>query len=151
MSTLYPDGIDSFTNPTPTTKVDALSHAAQHANINDAMIAVQTELGVNPKGDYDSVAALLNQMLVWFQAILVQGAKASPLLQDNTLLRDSEDESLTKVVGYGKLPAYTVSGLPSASVYPYQMVIVTNESGGAVPAFSDGTNWRRVTDRAIVS
>ena len=30
-------------------------------------------------------------------------------------------------------------------------VFVSNESGGAVPAFSDGTNWRRVTDRAIVT
>ena len=26
-----------------------------------------------------------------------------------------------------------------------------DEAGGAVPAFSDGTTWRRVTDRAIVS
>lgn len=31
------------------------------------------------------------------------------------------------------------------------MVIVSNETGGRVPAFSDGTNWRRVTDRAVVS
>jgi hypothetical protein len=48
------------------------------------------------------------------------------------------------------LPNYTVSTLPSASA-PGGMIYVTNESGGAVPAFSDGTNWRRVTDRAIVS
>lgn len=48
------------------------------------------------------------------------------------------------------LPAYTVSTLPSATI-PAQMIYVSNESGGAVPAFSDGTNWRRVTDRAIVS
>ena len=31
------------------------------------------------------------------------------------------------------------------------MVFCTNESGGSVPAFYDGTNWRRVTDRTIVS
>lgn len=48
------------------------------------------------------------------------------------------------------LPSYTVAGLPSA-VTPAQIVYVSNESGGAVLAFSDGTNWRRVTDRAIVS
>lgn len=30
-------------------------------------------------------------------------------------------------------------------------VFVTNETGGAVMAFSDGTNWRRVTDRALIS
>ena len=48
------------------------------------------------------------------------------------------------------LPSYTVATLPSA-VIAGQMIFVTNESGGSVPAFSDGTNWRRVTDRAIVS
>ena len=30
-------------------------------------------------------------------------------------------------------------------------VYVSDESGGATLAFSDGTNWRRVQDRAIVS
>jgi hypothetical protein len=48
------------------------------------------------------------------------------------------------------LPSYTTGTLPSASISG-AMIYVTNESGGAVPAFSDGTNWRRVTDRAIVS
>jgi hypothetical protein len=48
------------------------------------------------------------------------------------------------------LPSYTTTTLPSASVVG-AMIYVTNESGGAVPAFADGTNWRRVTDRAIVS
>jgi hypothetical protein len=48
------------------------------------------------------------------------------------------------------LPSFTTTTLPSASVAG-AMIYVTNETGGAVPAFSDGTNWRRVTDRAIVS
>jgi hypothetical protein len=48
------------------------------------------------------------------------------------------------------LPSYTVAGLPSAATEA-QFVYVTNEAGGPVPAFSDGVNWRRVTDRAIVS
>jgi hypothetical protein len=48
------------------------------------------------------------------------------------------------------LPSYTVSTLPAA-VPAGAMVYVTNESGGAVPAFADGTNWRRVTDRVIVT
>jgi hypothetical protein len=48
------------------------------------------------------------------------------------------------------LPSYTTTTLPSASA-PGAMIFVTNETGGAVPAFADGTNWRRVTDRAIVS
>lgn len=51
-----------------------------------------------------------------------------------------------------RLPSYTVAGLPGAgTVAAGGVAFVTNESGGAVMAFSDGTNWRRVTDRAVVS
>jgi hypothetical protein len=50
-----------------------------------------------------------------------------------------------------QLPSYAKTSLPTASTNTGCMIFVTNESGGAVPAFSDGTNWRRVTDRAIVS
>ena len=48
------------------------------------------------------------------------------------------------------LPSYTVSTLPNSNPAA-QMIFVSDESGGAVIAFSDGTNWRRVTDRAIVT
>jgi hypothetical protein len=48
------------------------------------------------------------------------------------------------------LTSYATTGLPSAAIAG-QMIYVTNDVGGAVPAFSDGTNWRRVTDRAIIA
>ncbi len=46
--------------------------------------------------------------------------------------------------------SFRVAGLPNAGV-PGQMIYVSDESGGATMAFSDGSNWRRITDRAIVS
>ncbi|KAF0135604.1 MAG: hypothetical protein FD152_1267, partial [Xanthobacteraceae bacterium] len=46
----------------------------------------------------------------------------------------------------------TVATVPSASAMTAGThIYVTNETGGAVPAFSDGSNWRRVTDRAVIS
>lgn len=48
-------------------------------------------------------------------------------------------------------PSYTVATLPSAVTYARGLIYVSNEAGGAVIAFSDGTVWRRVTDRAQVS
>lgn len=45
---------------------------------------------------------------------------------------------------------YSVNALPNAT-QPGQMIYVEDESGGATMAFSDGTNWRRITDRNIVS
>jgi hypothetical protein len=47
---------------------------------------------------------------------------------------------------------YTVATVPSASAAGNgAMIYVTDEIGGPVPAFSDGTNWRRVTDRTTIS
>ena len=43
-------------------------------------------------------------------------------------------------------PTYAVAGLPSATPAG-QIIYVSDESGGAVLAFSDATNFRRVTDR----
>lgn len=48
--------------------------------------------------------------------------------------------------------SYTVTTLPSASASGAGATIyVSNASGGGVPAFSDGTAWRRCTDRTVVT
>jgi len=50
------------------------------------------------------------------------------------------------------LASYTVATLPTVpdATQP-GIIFVSDETGGAVPAFSDGTNWRRFTDRTIVA
>lgn len=54
--------------------------------------------------------------------------------------------------GVVRLAQIAVASLPSAATKTAgAMVYVTDEAGGAIPAFSDGTNWRRVSDRAVVS
>jgi len=53
-----------------------------------------------------------------------------------------------------ELPAVTVAQLAAFKFRAGQkgrMVHVTDEAGGEVPAFSDGTAFRRVTDRSVVS
>jgi hypothetical protein len=47
--------------------------------------------------------------------------------------------------------SYTVTTLPDPVQNVRVTIYVSNETGGATLAFSDGTNWRRVQDRAIVS
>jgi len=62
MATNYPSSLDSFTNPTATDTLDSATvpHAGQHDNINDAVLAIETELGTNPKGAKASVKARLD-------------------------------------------------------------------------------------------
>jgi len=50
-----------------------------------------------------------------------------------------------------ELPSYTVTNLPTSGIGAGAMAYATNETGGAVPCFYDGSNWRRVTDRAVAS
>lgn len=49
------------------------------------------------------------------------------------------------------LPSFTVATVPSASLWTRGMIYVSDDTGGPTPAFSDGANWRRVADRAVVA
>ena len=46
--------------------------------------------------------------------------------------------------------SFTVATLPAVAPAG-QIIFVSDETGGATTAFSDGTNFRRVHDRAIVA
>lgn len=46
---------------------------------------------------------------------------------------------------------YTVATVPDATNYTSGAIIVTDEVGGVTIAISDGTNWRRVADGAVIS
>jgi hypothetical protein len=61
MATNYPNALDSLTNPTATDTLDSVTvpHASQHTDINDAVEAIEGELGTNPKGSFASVKARL--------------------------------------------------------------------------------------------
>lgn len=67
-------------------------------------------------------------------------------------------EQLDTRVGEGPflIKGYAVASLPPAAQWGStndftSIIYVVDEVGGATLAFSDGTNWRRVQDRVIVS
>lgn len=47
--------------------------------------------------------------------------------------------------------SFTVATLPAAATHAGALVDVVDEAGGRTLAMSDGTHWRRVHDRAVVS
>lgn len=61
--------------------------------------------------------------------------------------KDGSNGMLTPLV----LKPYAFADLPAAALWSGALIYVTDDIGGAVPAFSDGTDWRRCTDRAVVS
>lgn len=47
MSTNFPSALDSLTNPLSTDTMVAVSHSSQHANVNDAIEALEAKVGVD--------------------------------------------------------------------------------------------------------
>lgn len=50
-----------------------------------------------------------------------------------------------------RVPSYTVGTVPAANAGAGQIIYISDEMGGATVAFSDGTNWKRVSDLATAS
>ena len=99
MATNYPASLDTLVNPGPNDSVQIVSHAAQHANANDAIEAIQAKLGVNNSSDTNSidykVAQLLSYSLNYEQA---QDAAAALLNHaSHTNLIATYDDALNQV------------------------------------------------------
>jgi hypothetical protein len=63
MATSYPGALDNFSNPAGTDPLSNPSHAAQHANVNDAVEALQAKVGVNNSSDPASLENRLNNFI----------------------------------------------------------------------------------------
>lgn len=65
MATAYPTGLDVFTNPTAGSSLTSPSHADQHANINDAVEALEAKVAIGNTvlGDYIAYTPTFTQGL----------------------------------------------------------------------------------------
>ena len=59
MATNFPTSLDTLTNPTSSDSLSSPSHASQHANVNDAVEALQAKVGV----DGSTVATSMDRKL----------------------------------------------------------------------------------------
>lgn len=63
MASSYPGALDALTNPTGSDSMATVSHAGQHTAANDAIEAMQAELGTNPRGASATVKARLDGLV----------------------------------------------------------------------------------------
>lgn len=82
MSTSFPTGLDTLTNPTATDKVAVVSHASQHANANDAIEALQAKVGANSSAVTTSHDYKLSEVTGTDKAV---GKTATQTLTNKTL------------------------------------------------------------------
>lgn len=88
--------------------------------------------------DIDSTKVLFNELLD--HAIRINEA----VVKDGT-------EPMEAPLPLASYEVADLTGPLAASNWPGAAIYVSNETGGATLAFSDGTNWRRVQDRNVVS
>lgn len=58
MPTNYPNSLDAFQNPNANDQLNSVvvPHNIQHTNANDAIEAIEAELGTNPSGSHTTVS-----------------------------------------------------------------------------------------------
>lgn len=81
----------------------------------------------------------------WHEALVVDPATG------NVGLGTATPAVRLDVDGPVRPKSYTVATIPAAAAGAGQLIYIADEAGGATLAFSDGTDWRRTTDRAVVS
>ncbi len=84
--------------------------------------------------------------------VSVEGGQIQPSGEYQDFFDDVVQKTNDAVLGEAfNLPSYLKAAMPTASSYTGGLIYVSDEIGGATVAFSDGVDWRRVQDRAIVS
>lgn len=69
-----------------------------------------------------------------------------------TLALSGKGIAPVSVAGALQLPGYAKTAVPSAATMGGgAMIYVSDATGGSVVVFSDGTDWRRVTDRSVLN
>jgi hypothetical protein len=62
VATNFPASLDSLTNPTSSDSLNSPSHSAQHANVNDAVEALQVKVGIDSSADTSSLEYRIAQL-----------------------------------------------------------------------------------------
>jgi hypothetical protein len=141
---LTSDGIQTLTNKT-------ISGA------RNTLEAIPSSALAEPTGDGDQVVTAAspgttNYLALWSNGDLTDGPVAADVV--TTSVGDERYVSMdgsTITSGPINLASYTVATVPTATDYTGSIIYVSDEAGGATPAFSNGTNWLRTADRAVIS
>jgi hypothetical protein len=127
MATSYPGGIDSFNNPSAAggdnLNTAGVIHDVQHANVNDAVEAIETELGINPSGGSLDVATRLG--------LLDAAIAARSLLAD-----EGAANGIATLDGASKLVQFVDAGKMNSGVL--DVARIPNHSGAKILGTGSG-------------
>ena len=114
MTTAYPGALDAFNNPSSTDSLDTAGvlHDVQHADANDAIEAIEAELGINPSGSYSTVKDRLDASTPVL--LINNGASVPAGTPAGTIIIEKGLASVTYDFTAGALPSgWSKHGTPS--------------------------------------
>lgn len=121
MATNFPTSLDSLTNPISTDTLDSPDHAAQHQDINDAVEALETKVGIDNSTDTSSLDYLVRSTSPVGAVMQFAGTSASApsgwLYCDGSAVSRTTYSDLYAVIGttYGSGDGSTTFNLPNTS------------------------------------
>lgn len=130
MPTAYPGAIDSLSNPGAGDNLDTASvlHTSQHTNVNDAVEAIENELGINPSGGSATLALRLSAI----DTAINNKLNASAFHQPFGVATLDGGSKLVEFVDAGKVNSgiFDVLRIPNISG---AKVLGTGSGGAAIP------------------
>lgn len=153
MATNFPTSLDSLTNPTSTDALNNPSHADQHANVNDAVEALEAKVGVNGSAVTTSLDYKVTNLVPVGAVILYGGGTTAPngyLICNGAAVSRTTYAALFSAIGtrYGVGDGSTTFNVPSMSTkVPYGTVADTRSA----TTFATGTPSSNHTHNATTS
>ena len=146
MATNFPTSLDALTNPTSSDSLSSPSHSAQHANVNDAVEALQAKVGV----DGSAVTTSLDYKVAQQGLVLVKTQTVGTSVSSVTVTDAFSSTFVNyKVIYFGGTTAastdfyFQLSGLTTGY---YGTQFYDNFLGTVFGAnrFNNTTTWQRV-------
>lgn len=162
MPSNYPGALDTLTNPATSDPMVTPSHAGQHTNANDAIEAIQAELGTDPAGASATVAARLTAMTLgaWTDYPPTWGSTGTaPTLGNGTLAGrykalDPKTYDISIVLTWGSTStggtgqwSFTLPGGVTSAARIQVMPAIIHDSG---TAYFSATAWVAASDTKIL-
>ena len=136
MATNFPASLDTLTNPTSSDSLSSPSHSAQHANVNDAVEALQAKVGA----DSSAVTSSLDYKVAQLESD-VAGFTSGKILQ---VIQTVKTDFFTSTSNsYVDVTGVSVSITPSSAT---SKVLVTVAGNTKISSATDNTYMNLVRD-----
>jgi hypothetical protein len=128
LATNYPTSKDNLTNPAATESMEG--HAALHGNVNDAIEAIETKLGINGSNDVNSIDYKVAQLQTSLSTLDAENASEILGLEGNNDLTVYGIENATSIDSFAKSAyrtvKYTIQVVKNTDVYTSEILASHN-------------------------